>query len=63
MMTVTLTYSHVAQIDNGPADILRHAWYRVDEDFDDEDHDWVDDPCPWAVSAVMPISCRSAYTN
>ena len=47
------TYRHVTQIDHCPTDILRHARYGIHEDFDNEDHDWMYDPCPYSLAYVM----------
>lgn len=34
----------VTQIDNGPAEILRHRRPGVDHNFGEEDEDWVNEP-------------------
>ena len=40
------THRHVTKIDNGPADILRHTWYSIQQDFAQQDENNVDGPRP-----------------
>ena len=41
------THPEVEKIDEGPADLLAHAWNGVDDDLPGEDENGVDEPCAW----------------